>query len=171
LSQPIHSIFHALSQSIHTTFHALSQSIHYSSCFATNWTARKKMGDITLTGGGYKKCIATQRCDVAFVRHMVLYRESVVDVVARLRAGRSRVRMPAGARYFSLLQKETDFGVQPADYSMGTFLSFSWCKEAGVWGWHSPSSRAEFRNEWSYYLLSPCIPLWPAYGQLHFTFL
>jgi len=46
-------------------------------------------------------------------------------IAARLRDGRSRIRVPVGARAFVLLQKvQTGFGAHPATYSMGTgFLS------------------------------------------------
>jgi hypothetical protein len=48
-------------------------------------------------------------------------RNSAVGIVTRLRAGRSMVPIPVGARYFSLLRKVwTDFGGHLATYPMCT---------------------------------------------------
>jgi hypothetical protein len=48
-------------------------------------------------------------------------RDIVVILMARLRAGRSGVRIPVGARDFSLLQNiEAGFGANLTSYSVGT---------------------------------------------------
>ena len=61
----------------------------------------------------------------------LLNRSSVVDIVTRLRAGRSGVRTPGGVRDFSLLVMSS--------YSMDTWVLF-----------HLSPSSAEDKNEWSH---------------------
>jgi hypothetical protein len=62
----------------------------------------------------------------------------VVDMVTRLRAGESEVRISAEARYFSILHiVQTGSGVHPASFSMGTGIlsrgrGGEWGKAAGL---------------------------------------
>ena len=84
-----------------------------------------------------------------------------------------RVRVPIGATDFSLLRNvQTGSGVHPASHQMGTGVrsdrlwgpsslpsngyrgSFSEIKRPEREVNHSPSSRAETENDWSYYLHS-----------------
>jgi hypothetical protein len=63
----------------------------------------------------------------------------------------SRVRFPAGAGNFSLHHRiQNGAGVHPASYPMGTRGSFPGVKRPGREADHSPSSRAEVKNAWSY---------------------
>jgi hypothetical protein len=51
----------------------------------------------------------------------VFYQDCVVDIESRVRAGRSGVRIPAGARDLFLLQNvQTASGANPAFCSLGT---------------------------------------------------
>jgi hypothetical protein len=71
-------------------------------------------------------------------------RGSVVGIATGLRAGRSEVRIPVGARDFSLLQNiQTGSGAQPASYVMVPGV-----KRLGREVNHSPEFSAEVQNEW-----------------------
>jgi hypothetical protein len=52
---------------------------------------------------------------------------------------------------------------------MGTGDYFPRSEVAGVWTWSRPSPVAEVTNEWSLYLHSPCMPLWPMHRS-NFTY-
>ena len=67
------------------------------------------------------------------------------------RAGRYGVRIPAGTRYFSLLQNvQTNSGTHQAPYSIGTWVLSRPVKRPGCEVDHLPLSTAEVKNEWSY---------------------
>jgi hypothetical protein len=78
-------------------------------------------------------------------------RNSSVDVVTRLRAGRSGFRIPAGVRDGSSFKKRPTrlCGAHPASSTVDTG-SFSWVKRPGREGDRFPSSVAEVKNEWSW---------------------
>jgi hypothetical protein len=72
-------------------------------------------------------------------------------VAARSRAGRSRLRIPAGARDFSLIQ--TGPGNHHISYSNGTGTFFSpGLKRPAREVDHAPPFSADVKNEWSFLL-------------------
>ena len=77
----------------------------------------------------------------------------VDDTVTMLRARGSRVRIPEGARNFSLVYKvQISSGAHSASYLMGTRNrgSFPGIKRRKRKVYHSPVSSAEVKKEWSY---------------------
>ena len=75
-------------------------------------------------------------------------RNSTVGIVTRLRAGRSGVPSPVGARYFSFIQNVwTDSGTQLSTYPMDTGV-ISQGKLAV--GRVKLSSSAQIKNSWRY---------------------
>jgi hypothetical protein len=72
-----------------------------------------------------------------------------VDVVNRLRAGRSKIRIPIGKREFSP-NVLNDSGAQPAFYSMGAGVQKPDREDD-----HSPPPSAEVKIEWNYTSTSP----------------
>jgi hypothetical protein len=71
--------------------------------------------------------------------------------VTRLGVGQSGIRTPAEAKDFPFLQNvQTGSGAHPASYSMSTWGSCSGCEAEGHEAAHSPPSRAEVKNKWSY---------------------
>jgi hypothetical protein len=76
----------------------------------------------------------------------------------RLRAGRSRDRIPLGARFSAAVH--TGPGAHPASYIMGTG-SFTGIKQPGPGVVHPPPSNAEIKKRVKLYLYSPSEPLWP----------
>ena len=70
----------------------------------------------------------------------------MVGVVTRLRAGHTAVRIPAGARGFSLLQNvQIGSGAHPATYSMGAGVIFVDIERPGLEIEHLLLSGAEVR--------------------------
>ena len=92
------------------------------------------------------KMLTNPRKEKSYVK--LNYRNSAVCIVTRLRAGRSMVPIPVGARYFSLFQNVwTDSRSQLATYPMGKG-DISLGKAAGVKVKLSRS--AKIKNSWSY---------------------
>jgi hypothetical protein len=75
-----------------------------------------------------------------------------------LRAGRSKDRIPVGARFSAPVQ--TGPGARPASYTVGT-RSFPGVKWPGCGVDHTPPSSAEVKERVELYLYSPSVPLWP----------
>jgi hypothetical protein len=70
---------------------------------------------------------------------------------AGLRAGWSRVRVPAGAGNFSFHHRvQTGSGTRPTSYPMGSRGSFPGGKAAGAWSWPLTSINTEVKNAWIY---------------------
>lgn len=79
---------------------------------------------------------------------------SLVGIVTRVLPERDGIRMPADARYFSLLQDiQTGWGVYPASYSIGT-----WGQAATAWRWPRTAISVEVINEWNYTSMPSCRP-------------
>ena len=110
---------------------------------------------------------ATNKSKVRIVPYYFLYcilAFGVIGVVARLRAGRSGVRIRAGATDFSLLQNvQTGCGAHPDSYSVSAGDSFGGSKAAGVWGWPLSSS-GNIQNDWSY-IYTSLMPLCLVQGK------
>jgi hypothetical protein len=80
-----------------------------------------------------------------------------------LRAGRSRDRIPVGARFSSPVQTGSE--AHPASYIMGTG-SFPGVKRPGYGVGHPFPSSAEVKERVELYLYSPTGPSWPVRGTL-----
>jgi hypothetical protein len=66
---------------------------------------------------------------------------------AEVRAGWSRVRVPAGAGNFSLHHRvQNGSGAHPVSYAVGTRGSFLERKTAVAWSWPPPVSRSRMRG-------------------------
>jgi hypothetical protein len=66
------------------------------------------------------KCVPRQE-SILYRGSKVEARDNVIDMVTRLQAGPSEVRIPAGTKDLRLLQNvQTCSGVHPASYSVGT---------------------------------------------------
>jgi hypothetical protein len=75
---------------------------------------------------------------------------------AGLRTGWSGIRVPAGARNFSLRHRvQNGSGAHPVSYPMGTRCSFLGIKRPRHEVDHSPTSSAEVMNAWSYISTPP----------------
>jgi hypothetical protein len=74
----------------------------------------------------------------------------VVDIVTRLQAWRSGIRILTGEINFYIHRNvHTGSGTYPASYWMGTGIPSLGGKAAGAWYWPLPSS-AQGTNKWSY---------------------
>ena len=79
--------------------------------------------------------------------------------------------MTANALQFEIRQGQyvfskivhTDHGARVDFYSIVSGDAFFWVKAAGAWRWRNPPS-AEVENEWSYYLCSCRMSLYPLQG-------
>ena len=102
---------------------------------------------------------ATNKSKVIIVQYYFLYcilAFGVIGVVARLRAGRSGVRIRAGATDFSLLQNvQTACGADSDSYSV---------KRPGCEADHSLSSSGNVQNDWSY-IYTSLMPLCLVQGK------
>jgi hypothetical protein len=77
-------------------------------------------------------------------------RGGVASIATKLRVGRSRIQIPVGARYFSLLQYlKTVPGTHSANCSMATWV-LSLDKAVGRWNYHSSTSIVEAKDERDY---------------------
>ena len=91
--------------------------------------------------------------------------DSSVRLVARLRAGRPRIRSSLSGRgkIFSFLWSVgTHDGLLSG--SQGSFLG---CKLAYPWSWPFHASRTGHKNEWSF-TTTPRMTSWCAKGQIYF---
>ena len=87
--------------------------------------------------------------------------DSVVGIATRYRAGRSRDRIPVGARFSSPVQ--TGCEAHPASYTLCT-VSFLGVKRPGCSVEHPTSSNAEVNGRVELYFYSPSGPSWPVLG-------
>jgi hypothetical protein len=88
-------------------------------------------------------------------------RDSVVGIETTLRAGRSRDRIPVGARFSVPVQ--TGPRAYPASCTMGTG-SFPGVKWPGRGVDHPPTSSAEVKERVELHLYYPSEPSWPVLG-------
>jgi hypothetical protein len=93
-------------------------------------------------------CLLTHTSNTTYHSQSVSYLTGIAQrYSSRLRAGWSRVLVPAGAGNFSLHHRvRTGSGTHPASNPNGTRGPFFWIKAAGAL---TPSS-AEVKNVWSY---------------------
>ena len=81
----------------------------------------------------------------------------VVGIAIGLRAGLFQVRIPVGAKDFSLLEiVQTVCGAHPASYSMRTYVSYPWVTRPGREAGHL-HQHAEVKNGWSCTSTSVCL--------------
>ena len=102
--------------------------------------------------------------------HLLLYiilhyilrsRVSVVGIATTLRAGRSGVRLPIGARFSAPVQRDSE--AHPDSYTTGT-ATFPGVKRPGRGVEHPHPSSAEVKERVELYLYSPSGPSWPVLG-------
>ena len=89
-------------------------------------------------------------------------RYSIVSVVNRLRAGRSRVRVPSRWKInFTLRTSRPALGAHPSSQSMNTGDLFPGDETAVVWGWPLlPFGTSEWVEPFLYFHLTSSWPVW-----------
>ena len=130
------------------------------------WVWNNQLGQYDLCEGTATITFVT--FSAQFLPHNAKYKHYIINVITFNHI--STTQLPAGSRYFSLLQTAwTRFGTHPTSTLMPTRVSFPGVKLPGYKADNSPPTSTKVRNEWSCILTPRITPSWHVWELYRFA--